>query len=49
MLGEDHDKIRKQQPSRACHTQSFCRPLLSAVLLHPKADALRDRNQQIHY
>ena len=49
MLGEDHDKTRKQQPSRACHTQTFCRPLLSAVLLRPKEDALRDRNQQIHY
>ena len=30
-------------------TQTFCRPLLSSVLLRPKEDALRDRNQQIHY
>ena len=30
MLSEDHDKTPKYQP---CHTQTFCRPLLTGVLL----------------
>ena len=32
MLNEDHDKTPKQQPCHVCHTQAFCRLLLSAVL-----------------
>ena len=32
-LRKDHDKTRKQYLCHVCHTQTFCRPLVSAVLL----------------
>ena len=38
MLSEDHDITCKLWPCHVCHTQAFCSPLLSAVLLRKLAN-----------